>query len=53
MKEYIKPSSCDKCLAVEKEKQSIRCGCMRTLVANIDDYEERNIMWKNCPLGWK
>ena len=53
MNGYIKPSSCDQCPAAEKEKQSIRCGCMRNLSASINNYEQKLLMWNNCPLGWK
>lgn len=52
MPKYIKPSSCDKCPAVEKEKQTIRCGCMRSMSASIDSQEEKNNMWRKCPLNW-
>ena len=53
MTNYIKPISCDKCPAVEKDKQSIRCGCMRSLSANIDNQLEKINMWRMCPLKWK
>lgn len=48
-----KPSSCDKCPAVEKSGHSIQCGCMRTMTASIDNQEEKQMMWENCPLGWE
>lgn len=52
MSKYIKPSSCDKCPAVEQIKRTIQCGCSRNLTADIDDPEQKLLMWKNCPLGW-
>lgn len=52
MSEYIKPASCDKCPAVELEKQTIRCGCMRSLSATVTSYEQKLNMWNKCPLGW-
>ena len=52
MPKYIKPTSCDLCPAVEKEKQTIRCGCMRSLSAGMDNQEEKILMWRKCPLGW-
>ena len=54
MTKYIKPTSCDKCPAVERPKaNTIQCGCMRRLTAGVDNQEEKILMWKNCPLGWK
>lgn len=53
MSDYIKPSGCDCCLAAEKSRSTIVCGCMRTLIARIDNQNEKLLMWRNCPLGWK
>lgn len=51
---HIKPKTCDICPAVEKAaKSTIKCGCMRSLTAGIDNNEEKINMYKNCPLGWK
>ena len=48
-----KPNNCSMCLAVEKVKDVIQCGCLRTNTAEITDEEQKKIMWNNCPLKWE
>lgn len=53
MGNLTKPKSCDVCPAVERDKQLIRCGCLRTLSAGINNNDQKINMWNKCPLGWE